>query len=205
MNPTGITYFASPDEFRAWLEANHATATELWVGYRRKSTGRPSMTWEQSVDQALCFGWIDGIRKSVDETSYTIRFTPRRRTSNWSAVNLRRVPELVAIGLMQPAGLRAYEERDRRKDAIYSYENEPEAMPAELEVEFRSDEAAWAFFEAQPPGYRKVANHWIATAKQEATRRRRLAELMQASREGRRPGPLTPPGRAPRKSEAASG
>jgi uncharacterized protein YdeI (YjbR/CyaY-like superfamily) len=152
------------------------------------------MTWPQSVDEALCFGWIDGIRKGLDAERYTIRFTPRRRTSNWSAVNLRRVPELIALGLMQPAGLRAYEGRDRRKDASYSYENRPEALAPGYEAEFSANADAWAWFEAQPAGFRRTATYWVMSAKQEATQRRRLAQLIVDAAAGRRPAALIPPG-----------
>ena len=192
--PTDIQFFTSPAAFRTWLAANHEAATEVWVGYHRKATGRPSLTWEQSVDQALCFGWIDGIRKGLDETTFTIRFTPRRKTSIWSAVNLRRVPELIEAGLMTSAGLRVHEERDRRKDAIYSYENRPTAMAAEYEAEFAANEGAWAWFAAQPQGYRRTATYWVMSAKQEATRRRRLAQLIEAAAAARRVGALIPPG-----------
>lgn len=194
MNPTDITFFGSPGAFRAWLEANHETAPEKWVGYHRKATGQPSMTWPESVDQALCFGWIDGIRKGLDTERYTIRFTPRRPTSNWSAVNLRRVPELVGLGLMRPAGLRAYEERDRRKDAIYAYENEPVELAPDFQAEFAANGPAWAWFAAQPPGFRRTAEHWVMSARQEATQRRRLAQLIADAEAGRRPGALIPPG-----------
>lgn len=194
LEPADVTFFASPDEFRAWLEANHESAPELWVGYHRVSTGRPSLTWPQSVDQALCFGWIDGIRKGLDDETYAIRFTPRRKTSTWSAVNLRRVPELIAAGLVAPAGLRAYEERDRRKDAVYSYENRPQSLAPDDEATFRADEPAWAFFSAQPAGVRRTATYWVTSAKQDATRQRRLAVLIEASAAGRRVGVLLPPG-----------
>lgn len=194
LTPAGVTFFVTPEAFRAWLEANHETAPELWVGYHRKATGRPSLTWEQSVDQALCFGWIDGVRKGLDGEAYTIRFTPRRRTSTWSAVNLRRVPELVALGLMRPTGLRAYEERDRRGDGTYSYESGPQDFPAGMQEQFAANAEAWAWFSAQPPGYRRTVTSWVTTAKQEATRARRLAKLIEESGAGRRLGALAPPG-----------
>jgi uncharacterized protein YdeI (YjbR/CyaY-like superfamily) len=163
------------------------------------------MTWPQSVDEALCFGWIDGIRKGLDAERYTIRFTPRRRTSNWSAVNLRRVPELIDLGLMQPAGLRAYEGRDRRKDAIYSYENEPQSLAPTYEAEFAADPAARAWFAAQPPSFRRSATAWVMRAKQEATQRRRLAELIADAAAGRRPRALTPPGRSQAQADPEPG
>jgi uncharacterized protein YdeI (YjbR/CyaY-like superfamily) len=195
-DPTGApakpTFFAAPAEFRAWLEEHHATARELWVGYHRKGTGRPSITWPESVDQALCFGWIDGIRKSVDDASYMIRFTPRRARSTWSAVNVMRVVELTELGLMRPAGLRAFEERTDEKTGIYSYE---QARTAELdaahEERFRAHEPAWEFFQAQPAWYRRAATRWVASAKKEETRLRRLATLIEDSAHGRTIAPLT--------------
>jgi uncharacterized protein YdeI (YjbR/CyaY-like superfamily) len=195
LTPTDIRFFPSPDAFYAWLEENHETAAEVWVGYHRKATGRPSLSWAESVDQALCFGWIDGIRKGLDDETFTIRFTPRRRTSIWSAVNLRRVPELVEAGRMRPAGWKAYEERDRRKDAVYSYENRPQSLAAEYEATFAAHEGAWAWFAGQPQGYRRTAIAWVMSAKQEATQRRRLAQLIESSGAGRRVGALIPPGR----------
>jgi uncharacterized protein YdeI (YjbR/CyaY-like superfamily) len=203
--PTDIQFFTSPEAFRAWLAANHETASEVWVGYHRKATGRPSLTWAQSVDQALCFGWIDGIRKALDDTTFTIRFTPRRKTSIWSAVNLKRVPELIEAGLMTPAGVRAHEGRDRRKDAIYSYENRPQALAPEYEAEFAADEGAWAWFAAQAQGYRRAATFWVMSAKQEATRRRRLAQLIEAAAAARRVGALIPPGAKRDESAGSAG
>jgi uncharacterized protein YdeI (YjbR/CyaY-like superfamily) len=194
LTPTDVQFFPSPDAFSAWLDRHHETAAQVWVGYHRKSTGRPSLTWEQSVDEALCFGWIDGIRKGLDAETYTIRFTPRRRTSTWSAVNLRRVPELIAAGRMRPAGLRAYEERDRRRDASYAYENRPQSLAPEYEAAFAANEAAWAWFAAQPQGYRRSATYWVMSARQEATRWRRLGQVIDAAAAGRRAGALTPPG-----------
>lgn len=157
------------------------------------------------MDQALCFGWIDGIRKGVDGERYTIRFTPRRRGSNWSAVNLRRVPELIGLGLMRPAGLRAHEGRDRRKDAVYAYENLPATLAPAYEAEFAVHAEAWAWFERQPAGFRRSATHWIMSAKQEATRRRRLAELIRSAMDGLRPGALIPPGAKRAASSPKSG
>ena len=182
-------YFASAKEFRKWLSLHHASAAELWVGYHRKHTGRPSMTWPESVDEALCFGWIDGIRKSVDEDRYVIRFTPRRKGSNWSAVNLRRVKSLMRAKRMQPAGLEVYEARDRRK-AGYAYElRQPMSLDAESERRFRANAVAWKFFDAQPPGYRKLALKYVMSAKRETTRERRLNQLIADSAAGRRLGP----------------
>lgn len=179
-------YFESPAAFRAWLEAHHAEATELWVGFYKKGTGRPSMTWPESVDQALCFGWIDGIRRRVDEHRYAIRFTPRKPRSTWSTVNVARVAELTAQGLMTPAGRRAFEARDAANSGVYSFEQTPQPLPPEYEQQFRANGPAWAFFEAQPPGYRRTAIHWVTSAKREETRLKRLAALIDDSAHGRR-------------------
>lgn len=182
-------YFPDDDAFRAWMEEHHETAEVVWVGYHKRSTGEPSMTWTQSVEVALCFGWIDGIRKSVDERRYTIRFTPRKPTSKWSHKNVESVKRLLAEGRMQPAGMRAYEAREAV--GVYSYEQRHEAeLPADYERRFRSHAEGWAFFESQPPGYRKTAIHWVVSAKREATRERRLATLIEDSAAGQRIGPL---------------
>jgi uncharacterized protein YdeI (YjbR/CyaY-like superfamily) len=172
------TYFASPAAFRKWLAANHAKAKELLVGFHRKGCGTPSITWQESVDQALCFGWIDGVRRRVDETRYTIRFTPRRTRSNWSLINVNRVRELIALKRMRPAGLRAFEARQTKKTGIYAYENRPAELDEVYAKVFRRQKAAWAFFQAQPPSYRKLASWWIASAKKEDTRQKRLARLI---------------------------
>lgn len=182
--PTSVTFFPTAADFRAWLAANHTTAADLWVGYYKKGTGRPSITWPESVDQALCFGWIDGVRKSLDGESYAIRFTPRRPGSTWSEVNLKRGFELIDAGLMQPAGLAAFGTRDDAKTGQYSYERAQPLDPA-YEAEFRADAAAWAYWQAQPPHYRQGATHWVMSAKREATRRKRLANLMADSAAGR--------------------
>jgi uncharacterized protein YdeI (YjbR/CyaY-like superfamily) len=179
-------FFKTPADFRRWLERHHDSARELLVGFYKVGSGRPSITWPQSVDQALCFGWIDGVRRRIDDESYTIRFTPRKPRSIWSAVNIRRATELKEQGLMQPAGLRAFEQRSPQRSAIYSYEKAPAELPAEAEAAFRKRKAAWAFFSAQAPSYRRVAVHWVTTAKKEETRARRLEKLIEASAEGRR-------------------
>jgi uncharacterized protein YdeI (YjbR/CyaY-like superfamily) len=187
-----IVYFESPAEFRAWLEANHDKAQELWVGYHKKSSGKPSMTWPESVDQALCFGWIDGIRKSVDDTRYTIRFTPRKAGSTWSAVNVKRVEELTKQGLMQPAGLKAFEQRKEDKSGIYSYEQGDAKLDDAFEQQFRANQSAWEYFQKQAPSYQKAAIWWVVSAKQEATREKRLAKLIEDSEQGRRLPQFTP-------------
>jgi uncharacterized protein YdeI (YjbR/CyaY-like superfamily) len=180
-------FFATPAKFRAWLEKHHASETELWVGFHRKASGKPSITWPESVDEALCVGWIDGIRKTIDESSYMIRFTPRKKTSTWSLVNLGRVPVLQREGRMRPAGLKAFEERAEAKSGIYSYEQRKHAaLDAEAEKEFRKNARAWKFFSAQPPGYRKIAAWYVISAKQDATRRKRLQRLISDSEAGRR-------------------
>jgi uncharacterized protein YdeI (YjbR/CyaY-like superfamily) len=184
-------YFATPDDFRAWLEEHHDSAKELWVGFHKKSTGKPSITWPEAVDQALCFGWIDGIRKSVDSDSYMNRFTPRRPRSTWSAVNIKRVQELTAAGLMRPAGIAAFEKRTDDNSAVYSYEQRDARLDPEYERQIRTNEAAWSFFQAQSPWYRRTASRWVMSAKREETRRKRLAALIEDSAQGRTIPPLT--------------
>jgi uncharacterized protein YdeI (YjbR/CyaY-like superfamily) len=189
-------FFATPADWRAWLEEHHDTERELLVGFRKRGSGRASITWPESVDEALCFGWIDGVRRRLDDDSYTIRFTPRRARSTWSAVNVARVKELEAEGRMHPAGLAAFARRSDDRTAIYSYEQRRTAELGEAyEAELRADPAAWAYFAAQPPSYRRAAAHWVTSAKREETRRRRLAQLVADSAQGRPIGPLTRPPR----------
>lgn len=177
-------YFATAADFRAWLAANHASASELLVGFWKKSSGKPSLDWPQARDAALCFGWIDGVRKSLGEEAYTIRFTPRRKGSIWSNVNVARYDALTAEGLMTPAGVAAYEENKGRQ-GVYSYENAlQELTPAETK-QFRANRPAWADWQKRPPSYRKAVLHWIASAKREETRARRLATLIADSAAGR--------------------
>lgn len=178
-------FFESPAAWREWLAANHDTAAELWVGYYKKATGRPSITWPESVDQALCFGWIDGVRRRIDDESYMIRFTPRREGSTWSLVNTSRALELIQEGLMHPAGLAAFEVRDPGRTEEYSYERRSQKLDEAYETEFRADAAAWAYWEAQPPHYRRGAAHWVMSAKREETRQKRLATLIADSAAGR--------------------
>jgi uncharacterized protein YdeI (YjbR/CyaY-like superfamily) len=185
------TFFATPEAFRAWLAAHHDDRTELWVGFHRKDSGEPSITWPEAVDEALCVGWIDGVRKRVDEQRYTIRFTPRRPRSIWSAVNVARFGELTRLGRMQPAGLAAFERRAPERTGIYAYEQRGSAeLDADSEKLFRANAAAWAFFQAQPPGYRKQMIWRVVSAKREETRRSRLATLIEESARGRRLDPL---------------
>lgn len=185
--PPSPRFFAGPAEFRAWLEAHHGTAAELWVGFHKKSTGRPSLTWPESVAEALCFGWIDGVRKRLDDESYVIRFTPRRAGSVWSAVNLAIMKELIAAGRVAAAGLAAWERRTDEQTALYSYEQRRTAAfaPAD-ERRFRAAKRAWAFFAGEPDGYRRLVTHWVTSAKREETRQRRLAQLIECSAAGRR-------------------
>lgn len=179
-------FFPSHGAWREWLARHHATAAELWVGFHKKDSGRPSLTWPESVDHALCFGWIDGVRKRLDESSYVIRFTPRRKRSTWSSVNIARVQELTRLGLMQPSGTAAYESRTEAKSGIYAYEQRQAAtLPEEMERRFRRNRKAWTFFQAQPAGYRRTATWWVVSAKREDTRARRLATLITDSAAGR--------------------
>ena len=186
------TFFATPAEFRDWLEANHARASELWVGFHRKSSGLPSITWPESVDEALCVGWIDGLRKRVDDTSYMIRFTPRKPTSTWSAVNIGRVAALKKQRRMRPAGLEAFARRSETKSEIYGYEQRQNAAfdPAS-EQQFRANRKAWEFFKAQPPWYRRTVTWWVISAKKPETRQKRLATLISDSEAGRAISQLT--------------
>lgn len=181
-----IKYFKSPGEFRKWFEKNHETKRELWVGYYKKSSRQPTMTWPESVGQALCFGWIDGIRKSVDEMRYTIRFTPRKRGSIWSAINITRAQELHSKGLMKSAGVAAFRTRKENKSGIYSYEQRSAGLVARYDKKLRQNKAAWDFFYAQSPSYRKTVGWWVVSAKQEATRLKRLQKLMDQSARGKR-------------------
>jgi uncharacterized protein YdeI (YjbR/CyaY-like superfamily) len=179
-------FFKTPADFRKWLAKNHASATELLVGFYKKDSGKPSITWPESVDEALCFGWIDGVRRRIDDVSYSIRFTPRKKTSTWSAINIARVAELTKLRRMQPAGIEAFERRREDKSAIYAYENKAQTLPEEYENQFRRDRKAWEFFNAQPPGYRRQSIYWITSAKKEETRARRLATLIEDSANSRR-------------------
>ncbi len=170
-----LRFFETPAHFRKWLEANHEKASELWVGFHRKGT-KPSITWPESVREALSFGWIDGVRKSVDETSYTIRFSPRKPSSVWSAINIRIAKELIDENRMQPAGLKAFEARKENRSGIYSYENRPQTLPAEYEKKLRKNAAAWMTFQALPPGRRRTVTWWVVSAKKEETRLSRLEQ-----------------------------
>lgn len=174
-------FFPTPHDFRKWLEQNHARETELVVGFHRKESGKPSITWPESVDEALCFGWIDGVRRKLDDTSYSIRFTPRKTASIWSKINLAKMNALIAAGRVAPAGIKIFEARDRAKTNLYSFEREAAKLTAAQEKQFRKIGKAWKFWTSQPPGYRKTATHWVTSAKQEPTRDKRFAILLDCS------------------------
>src|SRR5262249_5443798 len=186
-------FFRTPSDLRTWFEAHHASVPELWVGYFKKGSGTPSVTWPESVDEALCVGWIDGVRKSIDETSYMIRFTPRRRGSVWSVINVRRVRALARQKRMRSAGLKAFGERRGYRSGIYSYEQRPAQLVEPYRGIFKRNKSAWTFYAAQPPGYRKTTCWWILSAKREETRLKRLKQLIQDSASGRRIPQLTRP------------
>ncbi|HEY0429265.1 MAG TPA: YdeI/OmpD-associated family protein [Pyrinomonadaceae bacterium] len=179
-------FFPTQTDFRKWLEDNHDKESELLVGFYKVNSGKSSMTWPQSVDEALCFGWIDGVRRSIDAESYAIRFTPRKPKSIWSAVNIKKVEELTAKGLMKPAGIAAFERREESKSRIYAYENKPIEFSDEFEKLFRANENAWRFFEKQPNGYRRTSMYWVMSAKQHSTQVKRLEKLIKASASNRR-------------------
>jgi uncharacterized protein YdeI (YjbR/CyaY-like superfamily) len=188
------TFFATPEQWRAWLSQHHANTPELWVGFYKAQSGRPSITWPQAVDEALCFGWIDGQRRSVDSSSYAIRFTPRRAGSNWSAVNVARVRAMTKEGRMRPEGLKAFEARAAEKTGVYSYENRQMAeLNSAEEKRFKAQTKAWAFFKAKAPSYRSAAVWWVVSAKRPETRQKRLSTLIEDSAHGRTVKPLTRP------------
>ena len=172
-------FFKNPAEFRTWLEKHHATESELLVGYYKTNSGKQNMTWPESVDEALCFGWIDGIRRSVDEESYCIRFTPRKPNSIWSAINIAKIEVLTKKGLMQAAGLAAFAKFKPEKSAIYSFENEPKVLDDASEQTFKKNPEAWEFFQNQAPSARKLALHWIMTAKKAETKQSRLQRVIE--------------------------
>jgi uncharacterized protein YdeI (YjbR/CyaY-like superfamily) len=185
MEPHDVRFFATPAELRDWFDANHDTTDELWLGYYKKASGRPSVDWSQVVDEALCVGWIDGVRKSIDDEVSVQRLTPRRKGSTWSAINVGKVAVLGEQGRMRPAGLAAFAARTDGNTAIYSYEQPPSTLSDAELAHFQADDAAWADWERRTPSYRRVATHWITTAKQAATRDRRLSTLIEDSAAGR--------------------
>jgi uncharacterized protein YdeI (YjbR/CyaY-like superfamily) len=192
-----LHFFPTLAEWRAWLERHHAEEVEVWVGFYKRNSGKPSITWPESVDGALYFGWIDGVRKNVDEISYKIRFTPRKPRSIWSAINIKRATELSTLGLMHVTGLAAFGKRDPKRSKIYAYEQRKTAkLPAQYEKQFRTEKAAWKFFQAQPPWYQRTCTWWVISAKREETKIKRLATLMDCSKRQRTIPSLTRPGKA---------
>ena len=188
---TAPVHFATAVAFRAWLKKNHATAAEIIVALRKKSAPPPGLTYAEALDEALCFGWIDGVRKRVDELSFTQRFTPRKPTSVWSLINIGHVERLTKAGRMMPAGEKAFAARTAARSGIYSFENRPRELSSEFQRRFKSDKAAWKFFEQQPPGYQRLMIFWVMSAKRDQTRARRIARLISASKRGRRVGVMT--------------
>lgn len=184
------TFFPTPNDFRQWLEKYHQTEKELLVGFYKVSSGKPSMTWPQSVDQALCFGWIDGVRRSIDEESYCVRFTPRKPKSYWSGVNIKKVNELIQLGLMQPSGLEAFSKISAERSEVYSFEQSAVELGETYEALLKRNNQAWENFNAMAPSYKKLAIWWVTTAKQEATRLKRLAALIEDSAAGRKARPF---------------
>ena len=188
-----VAYFQSASDFREWLASNHAKVQELWVGFYKKNSGKLGISYQEAVDEALCFGWIDGLKKAVDEVSYTHRFTPRKPKSFWSAVNIKRVRDLKRLGRMTAPGLKAFAGRDEQKAMQYSYERSACKLEGAYEKQFRGHAKAWEFFQAQPPGYRRTASWWVISAKREETRGKRLAKLIETSERGRRLDMLVSP------------
>ncbi|MDR3610561.1 MAG: YdeI/OmpD-associated family protein [Ignavibacteriaceae bacterium] len=186
-----LKYFKSSADFRKWLEKNHALSKELWVGFYKKNTDLKGITYPEAVDQALCFGWIDGIKKKVDELSYTNRFTPRKSSGIWSTTNIKRVKKLSQLGLMHSSGLQVFNQRDKKKIKLYSYERKIVKLDKQYEEIFKTHENAWEYFLSQPPSYQKVASQWIMSAKKEETRQRRLNILIKDSANGRRLAVIT--------------
>jgi uncharacterized protein YdeI (YjbR/CyaY-like superfamily) len=192
-DPAVVLFLESTDRLREWFDANHATAEELWLGYHKKSTGRPTVTWSEAVDEALCVGWIDSVRYSIDDERSAQRFTPRRKGSTWSAINVAKVAQLTEQGRMRPAGLAAYEARDPDKTAIYSYERAEASLSDDEIARLKADPAAWADWDRRPPGYRRTITYWVASAKKPETRARRLDALIEASAAGQPVGPMRGP------------
>ena len=179
-------FFARPKDFRAWLKVHHQTRAELWVGFYKKASGKSSITWPESVDEALCFGWIDGIRKSLNSLSYIIRFSPRQKRSVWSEINTKRVEVLLTQGRMEAAGLRAFQARRENRSGIYSYEQRLDRLPEPYQDTLKREKAAWSFFQSQPPSYRKQVSWWVISAKKEETRQERLQKAIETFARGKR-------------------
>jgi uncharacterized protein YdeI (YjbR/CyaY-like superfamily) len=192
--PHNIKYFKTEEDLRKWYMKNHSKLTEQWIGYYKKTSGKPSITYSQAVDQALCFGWIDGIAKGIDENQYCQRFTPRRKNSIWSAVNLKKVDELTKKKLMMPAGMKTYNGRNKNRTNMYSFEQEKHELPSQYEKKFKANKKAWANFQLMAPSYRKPAIWWVISAKQEETQLRRLATLIEDSENGRKIKQMKRPG-----------
>ena len=188
--PRDVLFLASPEELRAWFDANHETAEELWLGYHKKATGRPTVSWSEAVDEALCVGWIDSVRYSLDDERSAQRFTPRRKGSNWSAINVAKIEALRGAGRMRPAGEAAYADRTPERTGVYAYEREAAELDEDELARFRADGGAWRAWEASPPGYRRQATAWVTSAKRPETRARRLDQLIEASAAGTRPNPF---------------
>src|ERR1041384_725929 len=185
-------FFSTLEKFREWLEQHHNSASELLLGFHKKSSRKKSITYAEALDEALCYGWIDGVRKNLNETSYTIRFTPRKARSIWSNVNVNHVERLTKEGRMRPAGIEAYARRDPKRTGIYAFENRPREFSPEFEKAFRKNKRAWSFFEKQPPGYKRVIIFWVMGGKKEETRAKRFKQLVELSEQGLRPGLLQP-------------
>jgi uncharacterized protein YdeI (YjbR/CyaY-like superfamily) len=183
MNPV---FFTTPSSFRKWLKKNHRKEKELLVGFYKVGSGKPSITWPESVDQALCFGWIDGVRRTIDTESYSIRFTPRKPSSIWSAINIKKAEELISLGLMEEAGLEAFKKRTEERSRVYSFESEAKQLTEEYEKRFKANKKAWKFYISTAPYYKRVIAHWILSAKQEKTRDARLEKAIMASEEGKK-------------------
>jgi uncharacterized protein YdeI (YjbR/CyaY-like superfamily) len=177
-------FFSKPSDFRKWLEKNHKKETELVVGFHKVGSGNANMTWSQSVDEALCFGWIDGVRTSIDKDRYQIRFTPRKSTSIWSAINIKKMEALIQQGLMRPAGLESFKKRTDKKSKGYSYEKDEVKFSLAFEKQFKANKIAWKYFQALAPGYQKTSVNWVTSAKQEATQQKRLHQLIAESEAG---------------------
>jgi uncharacterized protein YdeI (YjbR/CyaY-like superfamily) len=184
-------YFKSQSEFRKWLETNHATETELMLGFYKKGSGKASITYPEALDEALCFGWIDGVRRRLTDDAYVQRFSPRKAKSIWSNVNVRHVERLKKLGRMAPAGLKAYELKDPKKTGVYSFENRPRELSPAYEKQFRSNKKAWEFFQKQPPGFKRLMIFRVMEGKQEETRQRRLEQLIESSGKGERLGVMS--------------
>jgi len=185
------TFFKAPEEFRRWLEKNYASAKEILVGFHKKGSGKKTITYAEALDEALCFGWIDGVRGALNDEAYTMKFHHRKPHSIWSAINIKRIGELAEQGLVHPYGQKIFDERDLSKQKLYSNEQEKIELPPDYEAQFRANEKAWEFFQSRPPSYRKPALWWVISAKQETTRLKRLATLIEDSAAGRKVAPLT--------------